>query len=192
MRHVIPISGMTLTLESPSLLRPSKDFPPPYVANRVELEQVKSPISLLAGYWDGPKYQLLSVTGTLEISLSVKPWPEAALGKSGCQARVRSIADTRLALQMDDYRRGLKALPPELTFESIKLAGRSAFHYRFSSSDALDYYVIPLTDGHYISLIFGSADNSPMKGGWPGLSAKAQAAFLQSLMLSGDDPICGG
>lgn len=81
-------------------------------------------------------------------------------------------------------------LQPELTFESIELAGRSAYHYEFSYDDNLDYYVIPITRTHYLNLLFNSADNSVAKGGWDELAQRAKTGFLQSLTMSGDVPTC--
>lgn len=92
-RHIVDVSGIAVGLEAPSLLQPSKDFPSPYVADRIDLDRVDRSISLFAGAWDGPGYQLMSVTGTLEISFSVKPWPEEAIDRPGCQAKVRAIAE---------------------------------------------------------------------------------------------------
>lgn len=78
-----------------------------------------------------------------------------------------------------------------MVFRQIRLAGRKAYHYSFSYDKVLDYYTIPLNGEHYLDLLISSADNSAKKGGWPELSAKAKAAFLESLMLSGGDSRCG-
>lgn len=189
-RHSIQISEMTLNLESPSLLRPSRDFPPPKVASEFRLDQVDSLKTLFNGWWDGPRYQLLTVTGTMRILMAVGPWPDEAQGVEGCQAKARSVADSHLARQMVHYTKGHQSLPPRMAFESMQLAGRQSYHYKFSSQTRFNYYIIPLTRSHYIILLISSADNSPMKGEWPELFARANAAFLQSLELVGDETDC--
>lgn len=188
--HTVDLSGIKLAFTSPSLLRPSKDFPSPYVADHIDLSQLSSPKSIFSGYWDGPRYQFISVTGTLQISLAVEPWPKGANTYNRCSLKVRSIAEKGLSSRQKNYRDGYIPLPPEMFFEPIALAGQNAYHYWYSTDSGFHYYIIPLNTDHYINLIIVSADNSVAKGAWGELSARAQKDFLNSLALSGDIPKC--
>lgn len=189
-RHAIQIDDMTLYVQSPSLLRPSKDFPPPHVASHINLQEVTSPISLFGGHWDGPRYQVISVTGTLAIIMSVQAWPDTSNKKLNCRERSLAVAEEWLVLLKDDYRRGLISVEPILRFEPIKIGGVNGFYYAYPLNDRNDQYLIPLTDGHYIDIIIKSIDNSPFKGDWPELSDRAKAEFLNSIELVGNVPKC--
>lgn len=190
-RHAIQIDDMTLYVQSPSLLMPSKDFPSPHVASRINLDEVNSAESLFGGHWDGPRYQAISVVGTLGIMMSIRPWPKSSVNQLGCKGKAFMVAEKRLEMYKDDYRRGMKKVEPTLRFDQIKIGGVDGFYYTYSLANNDDEeYLIPLTNRHYIDLSIRSMDNSPFKGEWPELAERAKAEFLNSLELTGNIPKC--
>ncbi|WP_395735271.1 hypothetical protein [Prosthecobacter sp.] len=188
--HAIRIDDMTLYVQSPSLLTPSKDFPPPHVSSQINLDEVTTPKSLFGGHWDGPKYQLISVASTLAIMMSIRHWPDISLDQKGCRAMALAVAENRLALYRADYMRGMKSIKPTLKFEPIKIGGVDAFYYTYPLASDDDEYLIPFSDQYFISLSIRSVDNSPFKGEWPEMAARAKAEFLNSLELVGEVPKC--
>lgn len=186
-RLKIQLSDVTLRLAPPPL-KASGDFPPSAIRHEVDLDQVTERKSIFRGYWDGPRYQLLSVMGTLGVIVDVAPWSEGLERLDGCAAKVAAQVEQKLAAEqalIERWRReGVNRLPPRTRTEPMTLAGREAAWYWSSSDSNSNYYVIPVNGSHYLEVTLESIDH-PMASRWPAISEHAQSRFLALMHLSG-------
>ena len=184
----IQLSDVTLRLAPPPL-KASGDFPPPVTRQEIDLAQVTQRKAIFHGHWDGPRYQLLSVMGTLVVIVDVAPWSDGLERIDGCAAKVAAQVEQKLAAEralIERWRReGVNRLPPRTQTERLAVAGREAAWYWSSSDSNSNYYVIPVNGSHYLEVKLESIDNSPMSGRWPAISEHAQSRFLALMHLSG-------
>lgn len=185
----VKLSSLTLEFAHPTL-KPSKDFGPVLLVTEVDLDQVVKPKTLFHGYWDGPRYQLLSVTGTLNIWLDVLPWPDVARTEQGCKAKLKAFVAAAHEADLTRYRRGGRRTLPSMDQFEIPLAGRDGLRYQSSYDPNVVNYIFPVDSRFVMRLMFNSANNSGLGSEWAELSAREQDRFLRSLALSGDPADC--
>ena len=97
-RLKIQLSDVTLRIAPPPL-KASGDFPPPVTRQEIDLAQVTQRKAIFHGHWDGPRYQLLSVMGTLVVIVDVAPWSDGLERIDGCAAKVAAQVERKLAAE---------------------------------------------------------------------------------------------
>lgn len=190
-RVEVDLSGKTLVFRMPTL-GSSQDFGRMTLATDIDLAQVVKPKTILFGHWDGPRYQVLSVTGTLNLWMQVMPWPELARAAQGCEAKVRAYVDHELQMERERFARGGRSRPPVMDSEPVSVGGWAGAAYS-SSYDEGDrvYYVFPVDGQFALWVMIHSIDNSGMSGRWAETSSREKGRFLGSLSLAGGPGDCG-
>ncbi len=189
-REQIKISDMTLSFTTPSI-KLSKDFGAPILIKEIDLNDVTKPNMLFHGYWDGPRYQLISVTGTLRIWLELSPWPSELNTVNSCDAKTSAYVNKEFQAEMSKYKQGKRNHEPKIDISKLTIAGRNSLRYKLlSDPNPSINYVIPLNNEFLLYLMFISIENSMKSAGWQELSEREQENFLQSLSLTEDDGGC--
>lgn len=181
----VTLSDITLHYDLPSL-RPSKDFPPPRIVSHIDLNGLAESRFVLHGYWDGPRHQLLSVTGTLHIWFDVRPWPASAASLRGCDAKARAFVDGKFSAENSFFERGYLKNKPVQAVSDFSIGGMKGLEFRSSFRRTSVGYVIPLNSQHHLYLVLQSVSNSDPSHGWSKLAEVAQEKFLRSLQLTGN------
>jgi hypothetical protein len=184
----VALSDMTLEFAYPTL-KVSKDFGPVRLFDDIDLSKVEDSNTILFGHWDGPRYKLLSVTGTLKIWLDVLPWPEQARAAKGCEAKTKAFLEAEVESQLAFYRRAETASPPTIDRFKVSIRGRDGMGFRDSYSNDVSYF-FPVNRDLALRLVFTSINNSRMGSDWDALSGREQDRFLRTMALSGDSNDC--
>lgn len=188
MAHV-KLSDFTLNFAFPAL-RPSKDFGEVLLVSEIDLAQVVKPKTVFHGYWDGSRYKMLSVTGTLRIWMDVLPWPDAALSAPGCDAKLKALVDLELDLDHGRYIRWKRAQAPTMESSRISMGGRDGLFFKSSYDEDQATYIFPVDGRFVLRIVFNSINNSGLGSEWGEVSAREQERFVRSLALSGDPADC--
>jgi len=185
----VNLSDITLDFAFPTL-KPSKDFGEVLLVSEIDLARTVKPAIVFHGYWDGPRYKMLSVTGTLRIWMDVRSWPDAARSAQGCNAKLKALVDHELDLDQERYVRWKRTKPPTMQSSSISIAGREGLFFQSSYDEDRISYIFPVNGEFVLRLKFTSANNSGLGSEWVELSVREQERFVRSMVLSGDPADC--
>lgn len=182
-REQVKLSDVVLSFEPPSL-KPSKGLPPVRVSGDVDLEQTTEEKVLFRGNWDGPRHQVLSAKGTLDIALLLVPWPEAIKPLTSCEKKAMAYMDRRFQTYVRRFERGIYSRMPIMDISNIQLAGRKAYLYKVDlATPAREDIIIPFDDKFFIEISILSISKSHED--WNIVSRQVQERFLDSLQLTG-------